>query len=252
MNSEKGANSARNYAFSKSSGKYIQWLDSDDLLLKGKFESQVDALEASNDDIAYSDFRFDYYNGAAFVNSEVKKFHDHNDYLEELLKDNWNASHSYLLKRGIALRLDQGNGWNPETKVGQDREYYTMAGILGAKFRYVSGTFAVYNKRTTGTISGMKFKERLEQNQILEKRFRTEIQASALISGSKKKTYQRILNTHQLKACFYHSKISLDHFISPFEVKWSLMHWKMRIAVPFILIYKNLAWLIDELTTKIR
>jgi hypothetical protein len=37
-----------------------------------------------------------------------------------------------------------------------------MAGILGARFKYVPGSFAVYNKQTSGTISGLNFKRRLE------------------------------------------------------------------------------------------
>src|SRR5690606_38881964 len=107
--------------------------------------------------------------------SEIKNFSPTNDYLFGLIKENWNAAHSYLIRRSYAEKLHVNKGWNPETKVGQDREYFTMAGILGAKFHYVPGVFAVYNKQDRGTISGMDFLQRLELNQKLENRFREEI-----------------------------------------------------------------------------
>lgn len=44
----KGANACRNYGFEQSSGKYINWLDSDDLIGKYKFTEQIKALEESN------------------------------------------------------------------------------------------------------------------------------------------------------------------------------------------------------------
>ncbi len=240
LNPEKGANSARNYAFAKSTGKYIQWLDSDDIILEGKFQAQVPVLETGNIDIVYSDFRLDYYDGPKFEKSENKTFDVYEDYLMELLKDNWNSPHSYLLKRSLAKKLDDGIGWNPSTQVGQDREYYTMAGILGAKFAYVRGCFAVYNKRKTGTISGMDFKRRLELNQALEDRFRMEIKNSPILKN--KKEYLKILDTHTIKACFYHHKIKTSRFISLLNIKWSLMHWKMRLMIPFVWLRMHIQW----------
>ena len=244
LNPEKGANSARNFAFSKSSGNYIQWLDSDDYILEGKFEAQVAVLENSDADIVYSDFRLDTYDGVKFEKAENKTFDSYIDYLEELLEDNWNASHSYLLKRSLAQKLDGGVGWNSSTKVGQDREYFTMAGILGAKFTYVKGCFAVYNKRKTGTISGMDFKQRLELNQVLENRFRLEI--GKCVDVNKRKEYLKILDTHLIKACFYHDKIKVNRFISPLSIKWSIVHWKMRLAIPFVWLRVHMLWALGK------
>lgn len=41
----KGANSCRNYGFSLSKGKYINWFDSDDLMMVNKLELQIKSLE---------------------------------------------------------------------------------------------------------------------------------------------------------------------------------------------------------------
>jgi glycosyltransferase involved in cell wall biosynthesis len=47
----KGANACRNYGLTKSKGKYVKWLDSDDLLLKDCLEKQVQAIELENADL---------------------------------------------------------------------------------------------------------------------------------------------------------------------------------------------------------
>ena len=44
-NSDKGANACRNYGFKLSKGTYINWFDSDDLMLPNKLEMQVSQLE---------------------------------------------------------------------------------------------------------------------------------------------------------------------------------------------------------------
>jgi glycosyltransferase involved in cell wall biosynthesis len=238
----KGGNNARNLGFEKSNAKYIQWLDSDDRLLPGKFEHQIIPLQNGEADIVYSDWQIDYWDNGGRTNAEQKRYEDYPDFLEELIKDNWSSPNNYLMTRAIAQKLYGGIGWNPTTKVGQDREYFTMAGILGARFQYVPGTFAVYNKQTSGTISGMNFKKRLELNQTLEERFRDEIKRQVWIPPDKKKRYYAILDTHKLKACFYHQEIKLARPINLFRIRWDLMHWKMRIVMPLVWLRKHLKY----------
>jgi len=245
VNPTKGANYARNFGFEQSRGEYIQWLDSDDLLLEHKFKNQLPPLVQDKADVVYSDWEIRFYEDGNYIRTEKKCYRNYDDFLEELMKDNWTSPNNYLMNRKTALKLDNGIGWNPETPVGQDREYFTMAGIQGARFVYIPGLLAVYNQQRQGTISGMKFKERLEHNQNLEARFRKEIENSNLLSKYKKDLYLRILNTHKIKACFYNNSIQLDRYISPFDIVWSLMHWKMRFIMPWLLLKKNTQFLLD-------
>lgn len=213
---------------------YIQWLDSDDYILPEKFVSQVPVLESTGADIVYSDWAINFYRDGKKIKYEHKVSHSYEDYLFELIRDNWTSPNNYLVNRKTAEKLSGGVGWNLSTRVGQDREYFTMAGILGAKFQYVPGTFAVYNKHATGTISGIDFKKRLEENQALEARLRTEILKSNFLSKDKERKYLAILNTDKLKACAYHRRIKLTHPINPFTIAWDHMHWKMRLIMPWI------------------
>jgi len=60
--------------------------------------------------------------------------------------------------------------WNPGTKVGQDREYYTIAAIMGARFCYTPGEFAVYNRWTRTSVSAAPADQRYEyQEKILHR-----------------------------------------------------------------------------------
>ena len=52
-----GANRARNYGFEQSKGQYIQWLDSDDLLLPHKIASQIHVFTKATD-VVYSRAQF--------------------------------------------------------------------------------------------------------------------------------------------------------------------------------------------------
>lgn len=45
---KKGANACRNYGLSLSEGEYVNWFDSDDLMLPKKLELQVDMLKSSD------------------------------------------------------------------------------------------------------------------------------------------------------------------------------------------------------------
>ncbi|MEM9681022.1 MAG: glycosyltransferase family A protein, partial [Bacteroidota bacterium] len=228
-NPNKGANSARDYGYSKSSGEYIQWLDSDDELLPGKFKSQLEKLKSTGADIVYSDWRIDFWDGDTKISSEQKEYGDYDDFLLELIKDNWTSPNNYLLQRSIADKLDKGVGWNADTRVGQDREYFTTAGLIGATFTYQPGMFAVYNKQSSGSISAIDFGVRLKLNQVLEARFRDLIINHKELTRAKKSKYLKVLNTHKVKACFYNKKISFDSVILPWKVDWEIMHWKMKV-----------------------
>ncbi|MGO4913024.1 glycosyltransferase family 2 protein [Leeuwenhoekiella sp. W20_SRS_FM14] len=51
----KGANSCRNYGFELSTGYYIQWFDSDDLMLPTHISSLIEAIQTTKSDFAVGD-----------------------------------------------------------------------------------------------------------------------------------------------------------------------------------------------------
>ena len=239
-NPNKGANYSRNLGFSTSSGQYIQWLDSDDRLLPEKFAHQIAALETANADIVYSDWEMDYYDetSGAFLHAEYKKNQPYPDFLFEiLLNKNWSSPNTYLLSRKMATQLHNFHGWNPETVVEQDREYFTLAAILGAKFVYAPGNFAIYNRWSPTSISKLSFEKRLEHSSALAQSFILKIHASEIPDKAK---YINLLKTELLVSKYYHSGIKIDFPITWKEVYWPMVHWKMRLGIGFRMLLRRL------------
>ncbi|MBV6626467.1 MAG: glycosyltransferase [Rivularia sp. (in: Bacteria)] len=155
-----GQNYAFNHGFTLATGDYIQWLDADDSLMPDKIALQVAALEQNpNFDIAYGDWEY------CFYQSDVEKGENpqqvipqkrcqyrfgftsrqYDDYLLQALSHNWQPPLSYLLRRDCAVKLQELFAWNPQTFLATDREYYTIAAIIGLKFLYVPKALVRYN-----------------------------------------------------------------------------------------------------------
>lgn len=155
-----GQNNAFNHGFTLATGDYIQWLDADDSLMPDKIALQVAALEQNpNFDIAYGDWEY------CFYQSDVEKGENpqqvipqkrcqyrfgfisrqYDDYLLQALSHNWQPPLSYLLRRDSAIKLQELFAWNPHTFLATDREYYTIAAIIGLRFLYVPNALVRYN-----------------------------------------------------------------------------------------------------------
>lgn len=237
-NKEKGANQARNYGFLQSSGQFIQWLDSDDIIAEGKFKAQLAHLEKNSKAMAvYSDWRFDFYENGEFQRSQTTIARQYTDYLFELLRDNWQPCHNYLMRRKLAEETYRAKGWNPETKVAQDREFFLKAALINRNFHYVPGVFAVYNIWSQNSISHIAFKQRLELQMQADAVWRQLIRKARHLSEKEKKQYIALLNTHCLNAGFYHRGIMLNETFSFFSIYWPLLHWKKYPFIPLIYLY---------------
>ncbi len=202
-NKIKGGNNARNYGFEKSKGEYIQWLDSDDLLIEGKFNSQITFLEANQQiDIVYSDWQINRYVTKEEFNIEKQLKSSYNDMLFQLIIDNWNAPHVYLMRKKVAQFLYDVKAWNPNRKIAQDREYYIRAAIQGFTFAYIPGNVAIYNIWNEQSVSRkMTFKKRLQHSAILENDLYQLITSQSTIKN--KDLYFSILNAQLLIALFH-------------------------------------------------
>ncbi|NJL79992.1 MAG: glycosyltransferase [Richelia sp. SM2_1_7] len=155
-----GQNNAFNHGFTLASGDYIQWLDADDSLMSNKIELQVAALEQNpNFDIAYGDWEYCFYQSDVEEGENSQRIipqkrcqhrfsftsRQYDDYLLQALSHNWQPPLSYLLRRACAVKLQELKAWNPHTFLATDREYYTIAAIIGLRFLYVPNALVRYN-----------------------------------------------------------------------------------------------------------
>lgn len=223
-NEIKGGNNARNFGFRQSSGEYIQWLDADDEILPGKLEQQVSFLEKNKSvDIAYSSARLDSWSpSGTLVKTEPFVARDYEDYLLELVRDNWLPMHVYLLRRNAAEVLDRQKGWNQSTPVAQDREYFTKAAINGFRFGFVPGEFVVYNRilNQSSVSQKMKMPERSRWMIQLLAHLRDEILAAPHIAPHLKPQYCRLLTT---QIAYYAALYGHD---APFQYSLKDIQWR--------------------------
>ena len=112
----KNANVARNFGFKKSKGKYIQFLDSDDIILPEKIEKQVEVLEKTGADMALC-----YWESNFHKQKQPLKTYKKDDLLKWLLQANWFPIFVPLYRKKLVLKV---NGWDENLQRGQDTDFH--------------------------------------------------------------------------------------------------------------------------------
>jgi glycosyltransferase involved in cell wall biosynthesis len=186
-----GGNVARNRGFEIARGDAIQWLDADDRIGPDKLARQTALLERHPGvDVAFSDFRYQVHeeDGRVWLSEAIVRPRS-GDMLADLLADRWRPPAAYLIRRRLAERLHGGVGWNPATPCAQDREYWTMAAILGGRFRHVAGADAIY-RRHGATVSTTHLRRRLDAHLALLGRFERELLAAGALTSARRAAHQ--------------------------------------------------------------
>lgn len=127
-----GVSRARNVGTRATSGRYIQYLDADDLLEPGTLAARVAALERSVADIAYCDWCvWERQRDGSFgcgPNSS-RTLGPRPDV--ELLTDAWWPPGAVLFRRNI---VEQIGPWNEGLRTNQDMRFLLCAASMGAAF----------------------------------------------------------------------------------------------------------------------
>src|SRR5690554_11344 len=120
-----GGSGARNFGFNLSSGKFIQWLDSDDVMMPIKLQTDVEKIQSGEFDFTISQSGFfdeigkireKYWNKNLWSNSPL------NDFIRK--KIGWGINSSLWLK-SVLEKNDLK--FNEELKNGQDYFYHVQA-----------------------------------------------------------------------------------------------------------------------------
>lgn len=154
-NTSKGACSARNYAFAKSTGKYVMFLDADDFCSPGKIAEQVRALSYSQPKtLVFSPLRIlrDGHISPMKLRTIDKDYYHPTD----LLIDMWlpgggfNCPHCYMCEREL---VDESGGWDESVLKNQDGEFFSRVISHADRVICVQKEYAVWRLTNTGISS---------------------------------------------------------------------------------------------------
>lgn len=195
-NSLKGANSCRNYGFELSKGKFIQYLDSDDLISERKIEEQVKLLSGRDDALATTKWGvFADCDRELFEDLEsYRNFNNPLDFLKAVYKSHgYFPPHAYLINRSI---IEKVGGWNEQLRINQDGEFMTRLICNTKSFYYSKNSFVLYRasrKDSTSIITKENVNDHYHCMKLIESylmiRFKEEIPEFKII---KWKAFQRI------------------------------------------------------------
>ncbi len=160
----KGACSARNHAFSKSKGDFIQWLDSDDLLAPDKIELQLKYINFNQNSkiLLSASFSKFYYKpiGVKFIPNSLWQDLNPQEWIVRHLRDHSIMYlHSWLVSRHIT---EIAGGWNESLRLNQDGEYFCRVVAASDYVRFVPEAKCYYRIGNLSSISNKKSKKKLE------------------------------------------------------------------------------------------
>lgn len=155
LNSKKGGNSARNYAFTMSNGDYIKFMDADDYCTDDMIEKQMERIlhDGDNDTLIFSPVKMLYPDGHIFL---PPRYIDQ-DYTPgiELLLDiwrgkGWNCPHCHLMHRDLFIK---SGGWDETIIKNQDGEFFARVAAKASKSLFVKDVYAIWRQTGSGVSS---------------------------------------------------------------------------------------------------
>lgn len=135
---DKGANNCRNYGFKISQGKYIQWFDSDDIMLPRMLENKLFKIISDNSDIVI--------NRLGFFNEDIKVFYTDNRVsiepnsknlpFEFFANEFWFGTPQPLFKKSFLQ--SQNKLFDISLKRNQETELFVRLLIQNPKISYIN------------------------------------------------------------------------------------------------------------------
>jgi glycosyltransferase involved in cell wall biosynthesis len=164
-----GAGAARNAGYHRSKGRYIQFLDADDILSEGKIEKQVLALEKNPEKAAVCN-TWIFSKNLEEASCSDQEYLFNTDRPEEFFITLWGGGSSrkpfmiqtsaWLLPRNL---IEQGGLWDESLARDQDGEFYARVVLQGKGVVYTPGVQNYYRKfYKQDNVTSMKQRKHLE------------------------------------------------------------------------------------------
>lgn len=160
----KGAASCRNFGLAKSRGRYIQWLDDDDLISEDKFELQVTSLKKLADEYYFTTCAWDLFWPGKKL--DLKIFFPEDKVIPpkeffKILRQNQTflPASTYLIPYKLSVNAGP---WNTLLTLNDDAEYFTRVLLQAKGLHFTSGGYALYREHSGIRLSRKNDMEGLE------------------------------------------------------------------------------------------
>lgn len=152
QNIKKGGNTARNYAFEKSSGVYVKFMDADDYCSDTMVEAQLNRMisDGTENTLIHSPLKMLHTDGS-FFNPSRSIDKDYSPGIELLIaiwkREGFNIPHSHLMHRNLVVKV---GGWDERIIKNQDGEFFARVAAIADKALVVKSVFAVWRQTQKG------------------------------------------------------------------------------------------------------
>lgn len=209
---DKGGNYCRNFGIEVSRGKWIQFLDSDDILPPQKISLQIKEVEVKTD-VLFCPYAYLVEKGgdtrirSLSIPAYKDKYHKGIQLLEDLGRfSSFLPNHSYLIKREI---LNFSGFWNTDLKSNQDGEFFCRVLLSAQEIKFVSKTLVYYRihfgERQSSLSNKEVFKNRILSWQLISFFLRSKgYRNTQYVYSAKRNIFS--------KAVEVDSKIIFEHF----------------------------------------
>jgi glycosyltransferase involved in cell wall biosynthesis len=155
-----GACRARNLAFEKSSGDYIQYLDADDLLSASKIKSQMELAKQHGMNVVYTCAWERFYPGQevdSIIPSAKFLDRDWEDPIEWLCHS-WEGKGMGMMSAWLCHRklIESAGPWDEQLLINQDGEFFCRVLLNAEGIKFCNEGLVLYRSGNPGSISQFK------------------------------------------------------------------------------------------------
>lgn len=191
-----GAGAARNRAVKEAAGKWIAFLDSDDIWMSGKMKAVRASMEAHPDStiIAHDEYAVDEKDMESRRLCSLHEGHDESkDLFIQLYEGNLFSTSCMVIKKEI---IERAGGFDESLRSAQDYDLWIRCGMYGKLF-YIPEPYEIYVTRE-GNITANTYRRYNCELRICRK-YTDELVKRVGLKETKKIVRRRIFNIHKVE-----------------------------------------------------